>query len=1155
MVYRVSVITAQSLQLLKKICPPSFYSFFISTSIFLFTSFCIHAQPHMAFKSFTVKNGLSYNTIRSVFQDSEGLIWIATRDGLNKFDSHTFKVYKHDENDSTSLSHNVVIDITEDKHKNLWMATWGGGISIYNRSTDNFTTILKGQSLKGKITLPSNYINDVFTDSQQRIWIGTEGSGLLMVDPDTQSFTHYLHEPGNPNSLSYNWIYAITEDKNGKLWIGTTGGGLNCFDPATGNFRQFKHSPVDKTTLSHNSVTEIYCDSQGRLWIGTWQGLNLMATPGKFKRFMHAPEIPGSLAHNQVWSLTERVPGEIWIGTDNGLNLYNEDAQNFHVYKHTHFDPKSIAANSIKYLYTDKQERLWAGTENGGVSMFDKNFVQFQHYYTTPQAGSLSHPNVSTTLETSDGVILIGTDGGGLNIFHRDENRFESFQHQEDDPKSISNDKIKTLFQDSKGRIWIGFWDGGLDLFDYQTKTFTHFVARDGSPKGPNSNNIMDIAEDTLGNLWLATFGGGVNKFNPETNTFTYKDFPSDGINGSESRFLWCVRAIKNGKIITGSNDGRLYFVDISTSKLSPIHFQSDNIGNLPILTLYQDKKEKIWIGTEGSGLLAFDLPSLSLQSVTTNDGLPSNTINGMVEDSEGCLWLSTNQGLCKYCPNEGKTKIYDTSYGLQGLQFNRQTFGKLPSGEIMTGGANGLNIFHPERIEDYQKTPPVIFTDFQVFNKPVPIGAEGSPLQVSINEASEITLTHEQTVFSLSYTALNYTNPEKTTYKYRLEGFIDESWQKVGTERKVTYTNLPPKEYTFYVTVDENAPTPLHPVRTMSITILPPWWQTWWFRILAVLGISGLAFLLYWMRINNIKAQNKMLEQLVSARTKALHTANISLEDRNKLIQEQKEEIQAQAEELEEYNQEIRVINQKLEERVEKRTSELEKSNQELDNFVYRVSHDIRAPLASVMGLVELLGIETDTKAMQNYLDLVNKSLHKLDKFVQDILDYSRNSRMDINPEPIDFPELLQSSFDELQYMEKARKIDLQITSRLNGTFYSDTKRLLIIFRNLISNAIKYQNPHEQNAYLRINIAPQEHGVTLLFKDNGIGIARDKVDKVFNMFFKASDRSIGSGIGLYIVRETIEKLGGHIQLTSTLGEGTQFSIFIPNKPKPAHHE
>ena len=314
-------------------------------------------------------------------------------------------------------------------------------------------------------------------------------------------------------------------------------------------------------------------------------------------------------------------------------------------------------------------------------------------------------------------------------------------------------------------------------------------------------------------------------------------------------------------------------------------------------------------------------------------------------------------------------------------------------------------------------------------------------------------------------------------------------------------------------------------------------------------------------MRLKNIKKQNEILVVRVDERTKKLQSANEELRQKNNLIQgqneelkqknyfiqEQKEEIQAQAEELEEYTKEIHLINERLEDTVTERTAGLKKSNEELDNFVYRVSHDIRAPLSSILGLIEIIKMEVLPTKLDGYINMVNQSIHKLDTFVKNILDYSRNSRLQVNPVQINFSQLLDEIVDELKFMENAENIELIREFNIEENFYNDALRLQVIFRNLISNAIKYQNPYEDHSYAKVKISVNAQELNLEVEDNGIGIRKDDQLRIFDMFFRSDNRTAGSGLGLYIVKESIEKLGGSISLDSQVHKGTTFKIKLPN--------
>ncbi len=1123
---------------------------FFSLYLFLFFLWCTGegwGQSQVNFKRFTVQNGLSHDYIRNILQDSEGFIWIATQDGLNKFDSHSFYVYKNNHTDQTTLFNHSVMSLAEDNEQNIWVGTWGGGLYRYNRKKDTFQQFIHIENQSA--SLSSDYIYDIYFDTKGYLWVGTNSGSLDRIHIQTHTCTHYTHSDDNPNSLINNRVVSITEDAAGNIWLGTLGGGVDKFNVQKGIFTHYTHSDSDTTSLSGNDVCRVFIDNQQRVWVGTWEnGLNMLEnSSGHFRHFRHNDSNPHSLSNDQIWSITQTPNGKIWIGTDNGLSVYNDAEDQFYIYKNDPFDSKSLTANSIKTLYTDHQGRLWVGTINSGLCMFDKSFVQMGHQYKKLDSNSLSYNDVSAFLEMPDGKLLIGTDGGGLNVYDRKKNSYEHYIHQSKNPHSISSNKVKSLLLDSQKRIWVGFWDGGFDLFDFQKHTFTHFrKTKTQSTSALSSNNVICITEDADGYLWLGTFGGGINQFDPVHHTFISYTHDPEQPHSLSDKYVWAVLADRTNRIWVGTSNGKLDLLDRKTHTFIHIPLQKTTDAGYAIRVLFEDSKGRLWIGLEGGGLKQIHTKDWKIDTFTQANGLPGNNVHAIEEDTEGFLWLSTNQGIARFDPNTRTCKTFGLSDGLQGLQFNRQASASLRSGELAFGGNNGFNLFNPQHLKPVDLLVPLVFTDFQIFNKPVPIGTSDSPLSNQINETTAITLSYKQSVFSIEYAALNYIASEKIQYIYRLRGFVDDTWQAAGTTRKVTYTNLAPGSYIFEVATVTGTNTTAS-LRKLFITITPPWWKTWWFRILAIGLTSFLLGGLYYLRIKNVQHISQRLEKEVNDRTQALQQANAALLNMNALIQEQKEKIESQTDELTQSNNEIRSINQQLEERVEHRTAALKKANQELDNFVYRVSHDIRAPLSSVMGLVGLIENENNPDQARLYLKMVVKSIHKLDGFVKDILDYARNTRLVLDTQKVDFIELLDNIKEELQYMENAQKQEVILDFNLSHPHYNDPKRLHIIFRNLLSNAVKYQNPHEDHPYVRIHITTHEKDVVIVVADNGIGIAAPQQEKVFQMFYRGSELSSGSGIGLYIVKETVEKLEGTIELISAVGKGSQFTVRLPS--------
>ena len=1090
--------------------------------------------PPLAFRHYTVTDGLSHNAAWDFAQDSDGLMWIATEDGVNKFNAYDFTPYRYYQHDNTHSATYPSVTLTEDHRGVIWAGTWGGGVYRYDAEQDRF----RGFELADGQLLAARYISDLYCDRQGNVWIGTNGEGLYRYDPITGELAHYRHQATDSSSLSNDRVMAITEDERGKIWLATLGGGVNCLDPQTQRFIRYQHDPASPTSLSSNDAYCLLFDSQQRLWVGTWGGgLNHLSDDRRsFTRYQHRAADPRSLSNDEVWVIAEDSTHTIWVGTDHGLSRYNESEDNFYVYKNDPVDPASLSSNSIKGMYCDRNGGLWLGTYNEGISLSGRSMTRIGHRYVTSE-NSLSFNNVTAFSETSNGFVLIGRDGGGLDVLSPP-GRFANFRHQSAQKTSLSSDKVKTILVDQQQRIWIGFWGGGLDRFQRETRQFVHYTT-DAPRNQPwlTSNNVTDIAQDRFGTLWLGTFGGGVQGFDPETEVFS--SYQSDRPDSTD-KFVWCVLVDRDDQVWADTSKGSLIKLDRENNIFSPFPIQSTSRFGHAINVLFEDSKGQLWIGTGGGRLFLVDRADHSVQNFTVAQGLPDNYVNAIEEGEDGNLWISTNQEVTRFNPGTYEVTQYRHFGRSQRHQFNSRASYSLASRELLFGGVNGYNRFHPDSLDYPLPTAPIVFTDFQLFNQPVSRRSPQYPLPGSINGTDTITLSYQESVVSLSYAVLNYTQPEQTRYRYRLKGFADERWQEAGGERRVTYTNLEPGEYTFEVTTHQITERPPKVV-SIHLVVVPPWWDTWYVRILAVVAIAGLLFLIYYLRMWSMKRINGRLEKQVRERTLQMHEINYTLNEKNLIIQDQKEEIEAKTLELVE-------TNEQLEERVSQRTSELKKSNEELDNFVYRVSHDVRAPLSSILGLIELVKLESDEVKKMAYWEMVAQSVHRLDGFVKDILNYSRNSRTPVASEVIDFSQIVANVFTELQYIEGSKKIHAEEDYQMNSVHYNDRRRLQVIFQNIISNSIKYRNSWVTQSWIRIRVVADEDKATVSIQDNGIGIKEEQLSRVFTMFYRANERSDGSGIGLYIVKESVEKLGGTIHLESRLGEGTTFTLVFPNQ-------
>jgi DNA-binding NtrC family response regulator/ligand-binding sensor domain-containing protein len=861
---------------------------------------------------------LSHNFVYSIYEspDETGTLWIGTfGGGLNKFDRNKeqFTRYQADPNNPYSLSNNEVRSICEDQSGRLWIGTFGGGLNKLipssgsgQASSDNerssSTFIAYQHDYNNPKSLSSNLVNAVFEDNSGVLWIGTQGGGLNKlvvshapsrssgqdlselevggVDLEIVQFIRYQHNPNDPNSLSDNVVNSLYEDSHGILWIGTNGG-LNIFDREKDEFIHYRADPNDPHSLSDNSVLSI-CESPASwsgtriLWIATKAGVDIFDRKDeKFIHCQHKPDDPSSLSNNWVFSLYKDRSGLLWIGTNGGLSQFDPRKDKFIHYHRDPEKPNSLSHNYVRAFWEASTDLglLWIGTD-GGVNLFDQEQERFIQYNAVPQdAHSLSHNWVRAICEDSSGILWIGTFGGGLNKFvprgtKRAAPNFIHYRHDPENPKSLSDDQVLSIYQDRSGTLWVGTDTGGLNELvqsasgsDGEGSTTT-FIRYQHDPNDPNSlshNSIKTIFEDSKDVLWIGTIGGGLNRLVA----------PAPSSSGSDK------------------NEFSPTFIRYQHDSENPNSLSSNYV--LAILETRYDGKRVLWIGTGGGGLNKFDPENKTYTHYRKKDGLPNEVIYGILEDNQGSLWLSTNRGLSKFDPQSETFKNYDFDDGLQSNEFNGGAYYKSKSGQMHFGGINGFNVFNPENIKDNPYIPPIVITDFQVFNESVGINGD-TPLRKHITETEEIILSYRDNVFSFEFAALDYANPQKNRYKYMMEGF-DEDWINPGARRFATYTNLDPGDYTFHVKGSNSDAVWNEKGTSIRIVITPPFWQTWWFRTLVILSILLSAYTWYKRRINKLEAKKKELEERVEERTKAANRLQNALDQ----VEHLKNQLQAE--------------------------------------------------------------------------------------------------------------------------------------------------------------------------------------------------------------------------------------------------------------------
>ncbi len=879
------------------------------------------------FDSISVEEGLSQSSVLCIVQDSKGFMWFGTEDGLNKYDGYRFTPYKPEPRNPHSLSGNIIFAVHEDSQKRLWIGTNGGGLSRFQHETEQF--VHYRHNPEDPAGLSSDTVNCIYEDRSGNLWVGTGGGGVNKLSLSTgSSFTHYRHHPGNPRSLSSDVVNCIYEDREGNLWIGTGGQGLNKLDyKDRGNpnpdFTRYKANPGDPDSIGLDNVHAIDEDSHGTPWIGTQDGLyELNRETETFKRCPVDNNNPKCVTHCYVRRIYKDRAGILWIGTDGGgldkmvPGETKGTAPSFVHYSYDPNNPDGLNNNAVESIYEDRSGVLWIGTYRGGLNKLvlrdnqgvNREMEPFAHYRSIPNnPDSLSHNAVNAICEDRDGTLWVGTDGGGLNRVSPGEKEgepltFHHYSSEPGNPNGLNDNIVLSICEDHDGTLWIGTYTGGLNKMIKKKEpgknvsySFLHYKTEPNNPRSPGSDFIMTLFTDRSGTLWAGTIGGGLNRMDRsdhENGTFTrFQLVPGDDRSLSDNN-VFAVYEDRSGNLWIGTLGGLNRFVPPpdknGTGTFTRYRNDPQNPNTLShnfVRVIHEDREGVLWIGTNGGGLNKF-LPGEtntppSFFNYSEKDGLPNNVIVGILEDDRGNLWLSTNKGLSKFNPETGEFKNYGKRDGLQGDEFNRGAFFKSRSGEMFFGGNNGFNIFHPGGINENTHAPPIVLTDFQLFNKSIPTGKTDNGrtlLKKHIAETRELELSHRDSVFSFQFAALHYVNPSGNRYAYKMEG-LESDWNDVGDRRFVTYTTLPPGDYVFRVKGCNSDGVWNEEGVSLIITVTPPFWRTWWFYGLVALAILLTVLGIHYYRVRQIVTKmRKKYEKTHISSEKAKEYLNVLL-------------------------------------------------------------------------------------------------------------------------------------------------------------------------------------------------------------------------------------------------------------------------------------
>jgi ligand-binding sensor domain-containing protein len=814
-------------------------------SLLVLVMLCLFVPPGQAqstqWQQLSIEAGLSQNTVNTIFQDSRGFMWFGTENGLNKYDGTGFSIFKNRSTDTSSLASSDVYSVYEDNDKNLWFGT-RAGLSRYQRETNSFVNY--------DLPARTNYAmrpvwNIVGDEDNTHLWIGASG-GLFRFNRNTGQFNHYRLNDSIQNANS---VRTLCIDKQGQLWMGTSVGTLLRFDPSTARFTPIVTNHPG--AIGRPPITAIHRDYEGHMWVGREDGTLLRYdTPSSFR--LHK-----ALQHQYpIRALGEDASGNLWVGTDQGgAYLLNQQADAaVWLCEGQVGDGTDVVLSFCR----DTKGDMWLGTYRGGAYLFDKADSAFTQTAPYAEFKHVRESNSVLTVYRAKGDLWLGTDGGGL--VRKGQKGTAYFKKQ----RGGLADNTVLCLAEAKGQLYIGTYTSGLSVLNLATETFTTFDTHNG---------LIDNSVWTLypeGDLiWIGTNRGGLQLFDTRANTFrsftnTLKDQRTISSNS-----IRCIYRDSRQRLWVGTVSGLNVFHEHNGTFTAYYHDDGpDGISSDMIVCIYEDSEKNLWFGTHGGGINRYDYNTNTFTSFQEEDGLAGNIVCGILEDEQGFLWVSTNRGLSRFDVRKKTFKNFDTHSGLANAEFNIGARYADDDGRLYFGNIAGVTSFQPHQIRENTFVPPVVITDFQVFNK---------PLLPAMDGVQEVTLNHTQSLFSLHFASLNFSHAEKNCFAYRLEPF-DKAWIQAGSVNTATYMNLDPGTYTFRVKASNNDGVWNEQYASLRIVITPPFWKTAWFTLLLGATISGGLYAAYRLKIKNLRQRQRTLAKLLAQRTTEIEAKNKQL-------------------------------------------------------------------------------------------------------------------------------------------------------------------------------------------------------------------------------------------------------------------------------------
>ena len=1108
-----------------------------------------YLNDEIKFERLAIENGLSNNLAFAMTQDKKGFMWFATLDALIKYDGYRLTRYENNSKDTNSLGDNIVMSVYEDHNGLIWVGTaGGGGVNSFDPQTEQWKRY--PHDPKNINSMGKGSIEGIAEDRSGMLWFGGT-DGLTRYNPKTNQFRVFENDPADKYSLSNNRVYSIVEDKVGMLWIGTDRG-VNLFDPKEERFYVMRGDLKDSLQIEKNTIHYIYMDKKGLLWLSSFGDGLFVIDPDSRKCIAHYsydPNDPYSIGHTVVFAITQDLMGNYWISTLGGLYQFNPQTRVFTLYENKSYLPRTETKGHI--IKTDRAGIVWIGTMGRGVIYFSPQQRTFSRYLNDEASmvfGSGSN-RIKSIFKSTDNRLYVATSQNLLK-FNPDKNNFEEVWQL----KTIKRNNgeyffLTTACEEKPGIFWLGSDQRGIIRYDSHTHKVT-FLQNNSLDTGSLANNWVNVLyTDRSGKIWVGTEGGDLQWYDATTKTFVRYKYLSKNEAAPLNAGIRFIYEDSKGDLWFGMKafhlglgGNGLYHINMKTGEIKHYMHRPDQLNSLSnnsVTCFYEDRKGIFWMGTYGGGLNRLDAQSGNIRVYTKENGLLSNTIQGLAGDQAGNLWIMANEGITRFNSTTLSTKQFGSTDGLatsplgvESGDYYSYLSMESAEGDIYFGsnnGHNGIIKFHPSSIPENNFQPPVVITQFKVFDKSYPIAGK------------ELSLAYNRNFLDIEFAALSYFSSGKNQYAYKLEG-VDNDWVNSGTQRVAHYTNVSPGKYTFHVKGSNSDGVWSEHDASLIIIIHPPWWLTWWAYTLYVLLMVSSIWAFIYYRSRNLLLQKKLLENQVAERTAE--------------VVHQKEELQITLENLKSTQSQL-IQSEKM---------------ASLGELTAGIAHEIQNPLNFVNNfsevsteLVDEMNIEIDKgntdeakqigEDLKQNLEKINHHGKRAGDIVKGMLQHSRSSSGIKEPTDINAltDEYLRLAYHGLRAKDKSftatTKTDFDSSIGNINVVPQDIGRVIL---NLITNAFYVVNEKKksgiENYEPTVSVITKRNNNKLLIsvKDNGNGIPHHVLDKIFQPFFTTKPTGQGTGLGLSLSYDIVKAHGGELRVETREGDGSEFMIHLP---------